>query len=127
MLRTIKHKLLSLRGAKQLHKKVTHPTMRLLRSYLTRNDLTLVFRHSESSEGISKRKNISQTATSVRVFYSKHENKMYRELQKRTNKHISSSDPIPTQSEPAVNSIYKQNPLKMAEALEAIIVMLNLI
>jgi len=69
----------SLRGTKQSHKKVTHPTIRLLHSYLTRNDHTLVFRHSESSEGISKRKNTSQTATSVRVFYSKHENKMYRE------------------------------------------------
>jgi hypothetical protein len=34
---------------------------------------------------------------------------------------------IPTQSEPAVSSIYKQNPLRMAEAMEAIIVMLNLI
>ncbi|WP_431108733.1 hypothetical protein [Winogradskyella poriferorum] len=31
------------------------------------------------------------------------------------------------ESETAVSSIYKQNPLKMAEALEAIIVMLNLI
>ena len=37
------------------------------------------------------------------------------------------SNPIPTQSEDAVSSIYKQNPLRMAEALEAIIVMLNLI
>ena len=31
------------------------------------------------------------------------------------------------ESEPAVSSIYKQNPSRMAEALEAIIVMLNLI
>ena len=62
----------------------------------------------------------TQSKPSVRVFYSKHENKMYREPQKSTNKHISSSDPIPTQSEAAVSSIYKQNPLKMAEALEAI-------
>ncbi|MBL87348.1 MAG: hypothetical protein CMO82_11895 [Winogradskyella sp.] len=60
------------------------------------------------NEAVSKRKNTSQTATSVRVFYSKHENKMYRE-------------PIPVaahqiqfrmESEPAVSSIYKQNPLK---------------
>jgi hypothetical protein len=31
------------------------------------------------------------------------------------------------ESKPAVSSIYKQNPSRMAEALEAIIVMLNLI
>ena len=35
------------------------------------------------NEAVSKRKNTSQTATSVRVFYSKHENKMYPEPQTR--------------------------------------------
>ena len=59
------------------------------------------------------------------MFYSKHENKMYREPINNICKENQTQ--IPTQSEPAVSSIYNQNPLKMAEALEAIIVMLNLI
>jgi hypothetical protein len=43
---------------------------------------------------------------------------MYREP--IDNTHKENQTQIPTQSEPAVSSIYKQNPLKMAEALEAI-------
>jgi len=76
---------------------------------------TITNRHCEERSSLIKE---NPHITSVRVFYSKHENKMYREP--IDNTHKENQTQIPTQSEPAVSSIYKQNPLKMAEALEAI-------
>ena len=77
--------------------RVKETTTRLRRSYLTRNDITIVIpskakesqKQTEqivtpSYEAVSKReRERTQAKPSVRVFYLKHENKMYREQQTR--------------------------------------------